>query len=185
MDGKLLMVLGHLSTFKYGMYSTEVNGIIPSNEILDADATKFMVQDTDSFLKYHSGTCHDVSIIVSGLCKRFKVEHTCVFLASHKEPNQPTHSFVVVTTDNKNFSVIDVFSYPEFGGIMDKTFSSLEEAIRDRTNQWIESDNDGNNNIDIYALENFPAGGIGYMEWWNDIVDNNKMNKYSISNFKD
>ena len=176
MTEELKSLLEKLSAYTYGILYNDGAFISDKKEMARRDGSDIIVQTPKMMDAHKSGMCHDASIYVDEELTRLGIEHKCVYIASHVEPMLPTHSFIAAR-EGEGWIIIDVFSCTDcvFG-----SYSTFEEAVDSRTAQWINDDNGGSADLNVFILSQMPPGDTGFVEYSRQVVDKAEVYEFNL-----
>lgn len=161
-----------LLEYKYGILYKDGAFISDKKEMDERDGSDIIVQTPKMMEEHKAGMCHDATIYLDKELTWLGIPHKCIYIASHVEPMLPTHSFIAAYDDqNSVWAILDTFSTSK--AVYDKA-EDMNEAVDKRVATWIEKDNGGSPDLDVFILDHMPEvpeGGMGFVEFSEKVVE--------------
>ena len=146
--------LRQLSEFEYGCYYTDGSSTKNIAVMDEKDGHDIYIQSPSEFWKHKCGMCHDASVFVDAMLEKEGIDHKCYYIRSDRPPHYPTHSFIIALCKDGFKRIVDVFS--EKTCVYAEKFTSYEEASEWRYNKWLDDDNGGSQNAEIFIGKFMP-----------------------------
>lgn len=146
--------LRQLSKFEYGCYYTDGSSTKSIAVMDEKDGHDIYIQSPSEFWKHKCGMCHDASVFVDAMLEKEGIDHKCYYIRSDRPPHYPTHSFVIALCRDGFKRIVDVFS--EKTCVYAEKFTSYEEASKWRYSKWLDDDNGGSQNAEIFMGKFMP-----------------------------